>query len=178
MILETARLDLRPLRQEDAPALFAILGDGEAMRFWDRPAIARAGTAAEIVASQLAAMEDGHFFYWTAWEGGDAIGSVDLSGLDFRHKRGEIGFFFRRDKWGQGFAREAAAALIAHAFGTLALERLEARVHAANKPAKILLTRLGFKPEGRLAGHMLLGGARQDVDIFGLLSLSRSRNGA
>jgi RimJ/RimL family protein N-acetyltransferase len=178
MILETARLSLRPLRQEDAPALFAILGDSEAMRFWDRPAVSRAGTAAEIVASQLAAMEDGHFLYWTAWDGGDAIGSVDLSGLDFRHRRGEIGFFFRRDKWGQGFAREAATALIAHAFGTLALERLEARVHAANKPAKILLTRLGFKPEGRLAGHMLRDGARQDVDVFGLLSLSRSRNGA
>ncbi len=178
MILKTRRLCLRPLRQDDAQALFAILGDSEATRFWDRPAIARAGTASEIVASQLAAMEDGHFFYWTVWADDDAIGSVDLSGLDFLHKRGEIGFFFRRDRWGQGFAREAAEALIGHAFGTLKLERLEARVHAANRPAKTLLARLGFLPEGRLTGHIRREGARHDVDVFGLLSTSRSRNGA
>jgi RimJ/RimL family protein N-acetyltransferase len=178
MILKTGRLCLRPLRLDDAHALFAILGDSEATRFWDRPAIARAATAAEIVASQLEAMADGHFFYWTVWEGDDAIGSVDLSGLDFLHKRGEIGFFFRRDRWGQGFAREAVNALVGYAFGPLKLERLEARVHAANHPAKTLLVRLGFLPEGRLAGHVLRESARHDVDVFGLLSASRTKNGA
>ncbi|HEY4276518.1 MAG TPA: GNAT family N-acetyltransferase [Rhizomicrobium sp.] len=178
MILKTGRLSLRPLRQDDAHALFAILGDSETMRFWDRPAIERAGTASEIVASQLAAMEDGHFFYWTVWADHDAIGSVDLSSLDFGHKRGEIGFFFRRDRWGQGFAREAGNAVIGHAFGSLKLERLEARVHAANRPAKALLKRLSFQPEGRLTGHILRDGVRQDVDVFGLLSASRTKNGA
>ena len=103
MILRTERLSLRPLRSADAPALFAILGDSEAMKFWDRPAIARTATATEIVASQLAAMEDGHYLYWTVWRNEDAIGSVDLSGLDFSHRRGEIGFLFRRDQWGHAY---------------------------------------------------------------------------
>ena len=178
MILKTERLRLRHLQSADASALFAILGDAEAMKFWDRPAIARAATAAEIVASQLAAMEDGHFLYWTVWRDQDAIGSVDLSALDFTHRRGEIGFLFRRDQWGQGYGREALGALIAHAFGQLKLERLEARVHAANLPAKRLLRLLGFAPEGRLSGFVLRNGARHDVDIFGLLSTSRTKNGA
>ena len=178
MILKTERLRLRHLQSADASALFAILGDAEAMKFWDRPAIARAATAAEIVASQLAAMEDGHFLYWTVWRDQDAIGSVDLSALDFTHRRGEIGFLFRRDQWGQGYGREALGALIAHAFGQLKLERLEARVHAANLPAKRLLRLLGFAPEGRLSGFVLRDGARHDVDIFGLLSTSRTKNGA
>lgn len=178
MNLNTERLTLRSLRVGDAPALFAILGDTEAMKFWDRPAIARAATAAEIVASQLSAMEDGHFLYWTVWRGDDAIGSVDLSALDFDHKRGEVGFLFRRDQWGQGYGREAMGALIHHAFHQLGLERLEAKVHAANKPAKKLLVSLGFTPEGRLSGYMRRGGIRHDVDIFGLLNLSSSQNGA
>ncbi len=178
MILTTERLCLRRLRSGDAPALFAILGDAEAMKFWDRPAIARAATVAEIVASQLAAMEDGHFLYWTVWRDQDAIGSVDLSALDFAHRRGEIGFLFRRDQWGQGYGREALGALIGHAFGQLKLERLEARVHAANLPAKRLLRLLGFAPEGRLSGFVLRDGARHDVDVFGLLSTSRTKNGA
>jgi RimJ/RimL family protein N-acetyltransferase len=178
MILKTERLTLRPLRAADAPALFAILGDPEAMKFWDRPAIARTATATEIVASQLSAMEDGHFFYWTVWRGDDAIGSVDLSALDFNHSRGEIGFLFRRDQWGQGFGREAMGALIQHAFHHLKLERLEAKVHAANMSAKKLLGLLGFMPEGRLKGYVRRDGIRHDVDVFGLLNRSSSQNGA
>lgn len=178
MILRTERLSLRPLRGADAPLLFAILGDAEAMKFWDRPALARPATAEEIVASQLAAMQDGHYLYWTVWRDDDAIGSVDLSGLEFSHRRGEIGFLFRRDQWGRGYGREAVGALVAHAFGPLKLERLEARVHAANRPAKKLLGLLGFMPEGRLSGHLLRDGLRHDVDIFGLLSKSNMKNGA
>jgi RimJ/RimL family protein N-acetyltransferase len=178
MILSTERLRLKPLRDADAAALFAILGDAEAMKFWDRPAIARTATAMEIVASQLAAMEDGHFLYWTVWRGDDAIGSIDLSALDFSHLRGEIGFLFRRDQWGRGYGREAMMALIGHAFGRLGLERLEARVHAGNLPAKRLLGLLGFSPEGRLAGHIRRDGVRYDVDVFGLLKWSEMKKGA
>lgn len=178
MILETERLCLRPLRSEDAPALFAILGDAEAMRYWDRPAIARAATAAEIVASQLAATQDGHFLYWTVWHADDAIGSVDLSAIDFSHLRCEIGFLVRRDRWGRGFGREAVMTLIGHAFGRLGLERLEARVRADNLPAKRLLRAVDFSPEGRLGGHIRRGGARYDVDIFGLLRRSEMKKGA
>jgi ribosomal-protein-alanine N-acetyltransferase len=178
MILKTERLNLRPLRAADAPGLFAILGDAEAMKFWDRPAIARTATATEIVASQLAAMEDGHFLYWTVWRDEDAIGSIDLSALDFTHLRGEIGFLFRRDQWGRGYGREAMGALIQHAFRQLRLERLEAKVHAANMPAKKLLGLLGFMPEGRLSGYVLRDGIRHDVDVFGLLNRSDSQNGA
>src|SRR5579872_4127923 len=122
MILQTERLSLAPLQLSDAPALLAILRDPDAMEFWHRPAITRAATGSEIVAAQLAAMADGQFLYWTVWHEGDAIGSVDVSALDFGHLRGDVGFLFRRDTWGFGFGREAVAALIAHAFGPLRLE--------------------------------------------------------
>ncbi|HEY2835647.1 MAG TPA: GNAT family N-acetyltransferase [Rhizomicrobium sp.] len=178
MILETERLRLEPLSAADAGALFAILSDAEAMQFWHTPPLVRPATATEIVASQLSAMADGHFLYWTVWHGSDAIGSVDLSNLDFAHRRGEIGFLFRRDQWGCGYAREAVAAVIAHAFGLLKLERLETRMLAGNRRAKRLVQHLGFLPEGRLAGHVLKDGVRQDVDVFGRLNLSMTKNGA
>ena len=62
-----------------------------------------------IDAEQLAAAAGGVCRYWTVVEGTDAIGSVDLSTLDFGHRRGEVGFLFRRDQWGFGFGREAVA---------------------------------------------------------------------
>src|ERR1700761_5552043 len=178
MILETEQLRLEPLMASDARALFAILSDAEAMEFWHSPPLIRAATATEIVASQLAAMADGHFLYWTVWRGWDAIGSVDLSNLDFTHRRGEIGFLFRRDQWGHGHGREAVGAIIDHAFGPLKLERLEARRLAAKRRAKRLVQHLGFLPEGRLTGHILRDGVRQDVDVFGRLNMSATKNGA
>jgi [ribosomal protein S5]-alanine N-acetyltransferase len=178
MILVTKRLRLVPLRDTDAPFLFTLLGDQDVMEFWHRPVITRAATGSEIVAGQLAAMADGQFLYWTVWRGEDAIGSVDLSALDFGHLRGEVGFLFRRDQWGQGYGREAVNALAAHAFGPLRLERLEARIHAANKRAKRLVMALGFQPEGRLRAQVLRDGARHDVDVFGLLKTSMTKNGA
>jgi len=178
MILHTEQLRLEPLSAGDAGALFAILSDAEAMTFWHSPPLARPAIAAEIVAGQMAAMADGHFLYWTVRRGLDAIGSVDLSNLDFTHRRGEIGFLFRRDQWGKGYAREAVGAVIDHAFGPLRLERLEARMLAANRRAKRLVQHLGFQPEGRLAGHVLKDGVRQDVDVFGRLNRSAIKNGA
>jgi ribosomal-protein-alanine N-acetyltransferase len=177
MILKTERLRLAPLQLSDAPALLAILSDREAMEFWHRPAITRAATGSEIVAGQLAAMADGHFLYWTVWHQEEVIGSVDLSALDFGHLRGEVGFLFGRGQWGFGFGREAMAALIAHAFGPLKLERLEARIHVGNRRAKELVMALDFQPEGRLRGHLLRDGIRHDVDVFGLLSTSYKKNG-
>ena len=178
MTLITERLRLVPLKDADAPFLFTMLRDQEVMEFWHRPVITRAATGSEIVAAQLAAMADGQFLYWTVWRGEDAIGSVDLSALDFTHLHGDLGFLFRRDQWGQGYGRDAVNALVAHAFGPLKLERLEARIHAANKRAKKLVAALGFQPEGRLRGHLLRDGARHDVDVFGLLKTSMTKNGA
>src|SRR5262249_9403961 len=166
------------LSAREGGGLSAILPDAEAMQFWHSPPLVRPATADEIVAGQLLAMADGHFLYWTVWRGEDAIGSVDLSNLDFVHRRGEVGFLFRRDQWGKGFGRDAVGAVVAHGFGPLKLERLEARMLAANRRAKRLVQHLGFAPEGRLFGHVLRDGVRQYVDVFGRLETSRMKNGA
>ena len=60
--------------------------------------------------------------------------------------------------------------------GQLQLQRLEARVHAANASAKKLIRLLGFMPEGRLNGYVLRDGSRHDVDVFGLLATQALRH--
>lgn len=142
MHLKTARLTLKPQEMGDAPALFTVLNDAEAMRFWSRPPIARLAVVEELVSEQQAAMARGACRYWTAWEGTDAIGSVDLSLI--QEGSAELGFLFRRDRWGAGFASEAAAAVAAHALGPLGLTRLAAAVLAENLAAARVLEKTGF----------------------------------
>jgi hypothetical protein len=79
MILRTHRLTLRPQTQGDAPALFAILGDSEAMRFWSRPALSHPALVEALITEQQTAAAGGLCRYWTVLEDGDPIGSVDLS---------------------------------------------------------------------------------------------------
>jgi RimJ/RimL family protein N-acetyltransferase len=145
MILTTARLTLRPMIRADAPALFAILGDGYAMRFWHRPPLPRLATVEAQMEDELAAMAAGTCLYWTVLEDGDAIGSIDLSGI--ADGAASTGFAFRRDRWGRGLAREAMAAVITQAFGPLGLNHLNARVRADNAGAKNLLQALGFQAQ-------------------------------
>jgi RimJ/RimL family protein N-acetyltransferase len=148
MILTTERLLLRPMEMGDAPGLFAILGDPEAMAFWDRGALPRLATVEAQLADELAAMAAGGFVSWTVLKDGDAIGSIDLSDMDGRGAW--TGFVFRRDMWGRGLAREALIAVIDNAFGSLRLNRLMARVQSGNDRARRLLQAVGFQREGEL----------------------------
>jgi RimJ/RimL family protein N-acetyltransferase len=169
MNFHTTRLSLRPMRMEDSGLIFAIMGDAQAMRFWDRPALTRFEVAEEIVTGQLAAMEDGDHLYWTVSLGDQAIGSCDLSAIDRDHGRAHIGFLFRRDHWGHGYAREALEPVIAHGFGTLGLARLSARIHVGNEAAKNLLERLGFVQEGVLRAFVRREGVARDCALYAKL---------
>jgi RimJ/RimL family protein N-acetyltransferase len=134
------------MAQSDAPALFAILGDPVAMRFWHRPFVTRLAVVEEMVREQIAAGPLCR--YWTVWRGDDAIGSCDLSFVSPEDGQAQAGFLFRRDQWGQGFALEAMQAVTAYAFGPLALTLLAARTHVENEAGRRLLERLGFLLDG------------------------------
>ena len=163
MDLKTLRLTLRPQLPADAPAMFAILSDAQAMRFWNRPAIARLAVVETLIGEQQAAMADGLCRYWTVIRDGDAIGSVDISLIE--NGSAELGFLLRRDCWGAGLGCEAVGAVIAHGFGSLGLTRLAAAVQVQNRAAARVLEKNGFAQiESRSV--MLAGGGRADCDFY------------
>jgi ribosomal-protein-alanine N-acetyltransferase len=166
MILKTARLTLRPQEIGDAPALFAILGDPGAMRFWNRPAIARLGIVEELVREQQAAMESGFCRYWTVLEDFDAIGSVDLSLIE--DTSAELGFLLRRDRWGNGLGTEAVRAVIAQGCGPLGVTRLAAAVQTGNLAAVRVLEKSGFAKLDTRPNVRLAGGALASCAFYGL----------
>ena len=139
----TPRLILRPQQQADAPALFAILSDERAMRFWNRAPLTQLTVVEELVREQQAAMAEGPCRYWTLIRDGEAIGSVDLSLI--QDGSAELGFLLRPDCWGKGLATEAVGAVIAHGFGALALTRLAATVQTENRAAARVLEKNGFR---------------------------------
>jgi len=163
MILKTDRLILRPQEEADAAALFAILRDADAMRFWNRSTIARLAVVQELMREQQAAMADGLCCYWTLMEDGEAVGSIDLSLI--QDGSAELGFLLRPDRWGLGLASEAVAAVIAYGFEGLRLTRLAAAAQTANRAAARVLEKNGFaRIETRSV--LLAGGQKRDCDFY------------
>lgn len=169
-ILETERLRLSPLTEADLVDIFPLMDDPEVMAFWDVPEIDDPDVVAEVVRSQIAAMDDGHALHWTIRTLADDafVGTCDLSDIERRHKRAEVGFMLGRGAWGQGYGQEAMQAVVAYAAST-GLRRLTARTHLGNRRSEALLERLGFEEEGLLRGHVLRDGERRDCRLFGLL---------
>ncbi|MBV9572385.1 MAG: GNAT family N-acetyltransferase [Alphaproteobacteria bacterium] len=173
--LSTRRLVLRPLNVDDASALFEARGDAEAMLYWDWAPQHSVDHVAKVIADHGKAIAAGEVLWWAVALTADglAIGECDLSEIDEHNRRAEVGFLFRRASWGKGYAREAMNAVVEHAFETMRLERLSARVHAGNERGRRLLEKLGFSYEGMARGHVLREGRRIDCLIFGMVRDNR-----
>ncbi|HEX3888073.1 MAG TPA: GNAT family N-acetyltransferase [Phenylobacterium sp.] len=169
-ILETERIRLTPLTLEDSPQIFRLMRDAEVMAFWDVPEMDDPDLIGRIVEGQVEEMATGRAIYWglRGFSDGEFLGTCDLSEIDRRHHRAEVGFMLGRDAWGQGYALEAMQAVIAYAAAS-GLRRLLARTHLGNRRSDNLLEKLGFAEEGMLRGHVLRDGERRDCRLFGLL---------
>ena len=169
--LASERLLLRPLHDDDAPALFEVFSDPEVMRYWS----SGPHKTHEDTRALIHRIRDGFarhtVFQWCVARRGDdlAIGTVTLLRFDVDHKRCEVGYVIGRAHWGQGLAREAVSRLTDFAFDELHLHRLEADVDPRNVRSIALLERLGWTREGLLRERYHVHGEVQDTAFLGLL---------
>ncbi|MGI4860969.1 MAG: GNAT family N-acetyltransferase [Janthinobacterium lividum] len=173
--LTTPRLILRPLRDEDASALFAVWSDAEAMRYFSFPVMQRLEQATDRIASKSKRSDDGENLICALVlrATGEVIGDCTLCRPDVSNRRAEIGFCLQRLHWGRGYMREATSALLDHAFGALHLHRIEADIDPRNDASARLLERLGFIREGLLRERWRVGGEVSDSALYGLLKRDR-----
>jgi [ribosomal protein S5]-alanine N-acetyltransferase len=170
--LETPRLRLRPVAETDAGDLFAIFSDPVVMRYWSTPTWTRPEQATEMVEREAAGLAAGASVRLAIIRADDGavVGTLSLFALDEQSRRAEIGFALASSAWGQGYAQEAARALIRHAFGVMRLNRLEADIDPRNEGSARVLERLGFRREGLLRERWMVAGEVSDSALYGLLS--------
>jgi ribosomal-protein-alanine N-acetyltransferase len=170
--LETERLLLREIVTIDAPTLFDIHGDVEAMRWFGTDPLVDLQQAERLIET---------FAAWrqmpnpgTRWGiqrkfDNQLLGSCGL----FKWNRGWrsciVGYELARSARGAGFMLEALSAALAWGFEHMELNRVEAQVHPDNAASLKLLRALGFVQEGHMreAGFWL--GEHHDLLQFALL---------
>ena len=86
---------------------------------------------------------------------------------DFRSA--SLGYCLDAAAWGHGYATEAAEALLAWAFDTLDLNRVQAEADTRNGASARVLEKLGFVHEGTLREDCVVDGVVSDSWVYGLL---------
>jgi Acetyltransferases, including N-acetylases of ribosomal proteins len=174
VILETERLRLRPLTAADTDALLTYRGDAEVCRYLPFPPMDAAEIARRLETqwfrTELAADGEHVTLGVERRDTGELVGDVILFLRSREHGTGEIGWVFSPAVAGQGYATEAATALVDHAFGPLGLRRLVARLDERNTASARLCTRLGMRLEARLVENEWFKGELTTELDFGLLS--------
>jgi len=170
-LLRTERLLLRPLRENDAPAIFAIRSNPTVMRYHTTTPWAELNLATAWIARNVAAMQSGAYLSLGIERTEDQalIGTCGLFNLDEQCRRAEIGYELNHDAWGKGYMHEALLTLLKYAFSTMSLNRIEADIHPDNIGSAKSLERLGFQKEGYLRERWIVGDEVSDSVLYGLL---------
>jgi len=145
----TERLVLREYVPEDVAELHAVVyGDHEAMRLLGGPRDL-AGTRAAVERSIDQQARDG-FSFWAVIEreSGLLAGEAGLFPLAEDRQDIALGYALGVDFWGRGYGTEAARAVLAEAFGSLAMQRVVAITRATNFRSRRVLSKLGFTAHG------------------------------
>jgi RimJ/RimL family protein N-acetyltransferase len=97
------------------------------------------------------------------------IGCIGLREIDRQHQQAELGFWIGVEWWGQGYAREAARAVLQYGFETLQLNRVCAHHMARNPASGRVLQTVGMQREGVLRQGVRKWGVYEDVVLYAVL---------
>jgi RimJ/RimL family protein N-acetyltransferase len=170
--LVAPRLQLRWIEPSDLDDLYGVFSDPDVTRYWSHLAWSSPDEATIYLEAIHQGFQQGNLFQWgIALRGDDRlIGTTTLYDIDLAQGRAELGFALARDQWGRRYAREALTVLMAHAFDTLGLRRIEADADPRNLASLRTLEDLGFLREGYLRQRWQVGGELQDSVLMGLLA--------
>lgn len=117
--------------------------------------MAEEGVGLRLVAERL---EDGAFLGWCS-----------LNRVNATFRSASIGYCYGEASWGQGYATEAAEALLSWAFDALDLNRVQGETDTRNLGSARVLEKLAFTREGTLREDCIVDGEVSDTWVYGLL---------
>jgi len=174
-VLETERLWLDPVVDDDAPAMLGIYADWRVMRLFGQDPFVDLEHARSCLDIQRDLQQSGIGLWWALRreKGGEMIGAVNLDGINRQWHNTGISYLLAESQRGQGLMGEALAVVLAWCFaGGLGcpIRRVQALVFAENLASRRVLEKLDFAFEGRRRDLMYWLGRYWDLDAFSLLN--------
>ncbi len=150
--MQTARLAITPLSLDDAGFILALVNDAQWLAFIGDKGVHTLDDARHYLRTGPLAMYAQHGFgLWrvSLRATSEAVGICGLVKRDGLTDV-DIGFAFLPAHRGQGYALEAARAVVAHGFEVLGLPRIVAITLPHNQRSRLLLQALGMQHQRTL----------------------------
>ena len=111
-------------------------------------------------------------------QGGDIAGVLIISQIvRGAFQSAYLGYYAHQRHAGQGLMREAMLQTVTHAFGPLALHRLEANIQPGNAASIALARSAGFRLEGFSPRYLLIGGQWRDHERYAITADEPAESG-
>lgn len=169
--LQTERLVLRELGQDDLAPAHRMYSDPKVMRYVGRLPHASIEETQEHLRRDRDLFPSRQGISWalTRRDSDQFIGSCGPWRLVKPHYRAEVGYDLLPEYWGQGLMTEALRASLRFCFTRMGLNSVTAQIDPQNQPSRRVLERLGFRQDGLLRQDYYFGGRFLDTAIFTLL---------
>ena len=172
--LRTERLLLRPFTRGDVDAVYAYRRREDVARYLFDVALSREECALAVQQriGQVAFEAEGDKIVLAVELAANAalIGEMSLIWRSMDARQAEVGWIFDPDYQGQGYATEAANAMLDLAFGPGDMHRVAARCDVRNEASWRLMERLGMRREAHFREHGLFKGRWDEEFIYALLA--------
>ena len=154
LVIETARLKLRPFVEADVEAIFPVVSQPEFPKQMSWAAHRERGETLEWVKSQIAAIAENTGCAWAILVDNRAVGCVSFDEIEWqlralRVDRTELGYWLAPAHWGKGLMTEAASAVVRFGFETIGLHKVTTRCFGENHASRRVIEKVGFRFVGR-----------------------------
>jgi ribosomal-protein-alanine N-acetyltransferase len=170
---DDARVRLRVLEPGDREAFLALARDSRRLhRPWTYPP-ERPEQFDELYARSR--REDFVCLLTELVDTGEIAGIFTISQI-FRgaFQSAYLGYYANERHAGRGLMREGLEQVLDHAFGPLALHRVEANIQPGNQPSIALARGAGFRLEGFSPRYLLIGGQWRDHERYAITAEERA----
>ncbi|MFA0960962.1 GNAT family N-acetyltransferase [Roseivirga sp. BDSF3-8] len=151
-LITTERVGLRPWLEGDIPAMAAISGDREVMRFFPAPATYKQ-TEEFIHRMQKSYTDRGYCYFPVFLLATKRL--IGFTGLLYQTYEGlpfmpctDVGWRLDKSVWGKGLATEAARACLTFGFENCRLNTIYATCPQVNTPSERVMKKLGMSRQG------------------------------
>lgn len=167
--LTTDRLVLRPFEMNDAQEVAQLVTKEITDKMANIPWPYRVFDAVEWITGQAGSYLEGKAVYFAIVinDGASLIGAIGLS-INKKHNRAELGYWIGESYWNNGYATEAARAVVVYGFRELGLHRIEAMHMTRNPASGRVLRKAGMRREGRLHQYVKKGNRFYNYNQWGI----------
>jgi RimJ/RimL family protein N-acetyltransferase len=170
--LETERLILRPLSEQDSEEVYENVKEYDIARWTiNIPHPYPKEEAIRYIRQSMELIKKGKSYELAIRfnSSKELAGVMALLNVEKEHRNAELGYWIAKKYWNKGIATEAASKILEFGFQELNLERICARCFHENEASRRVMEKIGMEHEGKFRHEIFKENEFIDMIYYGMI---------